>query len=374
MSDQDKRNVRWLRSRPTAAGFSPDKIDADAGIIYDVVMVQEGEAKGHGVKLEPSFIRDLVAYDKSSFGDRGVKARFGHPGASDNTMGMQMGFFKNIRLRNANGLDQAIGDLHLLESAEVSPEKPGMRAWVLKMAEEAPDFMMSSIVFSAGGYYQKKGNKHKVYIADPVFANPDLGDVFVEFGDKGAHFYTDLVDDGAATDNLFQSEMNPHLFVVQALEFLDEHPQLQAFITEHPEKMQAFLHRLGIDIQSNMTDVKYPVTLSAETLASYREDISAELAEAFEAERAELKSGNDSLQSGLAEVERQNTALQTRITQLEADATTLQADLDAANAEIVALKKAPAAEHTDGPTDTDPVKTEKSKTPFWDKFKAKHKI
>lgn len=367
-------DTRWLRSRPTAS-LSPEQVDAENGVLRDVVMVQEGPAKGHGVHLESEFVSQLVTYARYAMGERGVKARFGHPGASDNTMGMQMGYYRNVRKRKGPGDKmQAIGDLHLLEAADESPTKPGMRSYILKMAAESPDFLMSSIVFTAGGYYQRKANGHKVPLDSPYDASPDNGDVFVEFGEKGALLFCDLVDDGAATDNLFSAEANPHLFVSQAEMFLSEHPHLIDFLKNNPEKTLAFLTRLGLELPSNNTPppsnmskiMDFLFGADAEKPESTDEQFAALKAD-FAAAKSRietLQSERDDLTTRLAAADALATELQAKVAQLEADALALKA-------RIVALEKEPAATHTNGDTDTDPVKKELSSTPVWDALRKR---
>ena len=210
----DKHNIpRWFKSRPLPTKFTAEQIDEKNGILRDVVMCQAGPAKGHGVHLEPEFIAGIVAYDVENFSETGIKARFGHPAMSDTTMGKQMGVFKNFRQRG----DQAIADLHLLDSANISPSNPGMKDWMLSMAKENPEFVMSSIVFRGSGHYQRdeKGEKYQIWYwkelkteeGDVVYKyvreKEEFGDIYVEFDPKSesaGHFYTDIVEAGAARD------------------------------------------------------------------------------------------------------------------------------------------------------------------------------
>lgn len=367
---EQNTDIRWLRSRPTPGGFSPDKVDAEKGILYDVVMVEEGPAKGHGVHLEAEFISDLVAYDKRTYGTRGVKARFGHPGASDNTMGMQMGFFRNIRKREEGGKMQAIGDLHLLASADLSPERKEMRQWVLSMAAEAPDFIMSSIVFQGSGHYQRKpnGNKHRMETdIEGGFENynPEWGKVFVEFGENGSHYFTDLVDEGAATNNLFsQAALNPHLFIVQAETILEDYPQLKQFIVSHPEKVLAFLNKLGAKAPQR----KQTFTMS--NLLDYLFGKKEEAPEGFESELAALrtefgdaKTKVTALQTERDDLVKQLQQANSEIQALGAQIMQLGKDAEALKARIAELEKTPAATHTAGDTAA-PAPSEKSLRPY----------
>ena len=356
-------DTRWLRSLPTQGGFTADKIDAEAGIILDVVMVQEGEAKGHEVHLDSEFIDEIVAYDNRNFSKTGLKGRFGHPGASSETMGTQLGIFRNFRKRDQDGKAQAIADLHLLESSELSPSHPGMRSWVLKMAEEQPDFMMSSIVFRGDGYYQRdpEGKKHKLQIAysqdgGRYFKNfkDEYGNVYISLGE---HFYTDLVEAGAATENLFSNQVNPHLFVAQADQFLYDHPELKSFIQSHPEKVTAFFATLGIPLTGTTTVVapKPPSTKMAFSLSDWLLGKStSEEGEDLQAVRTALESAKEQMTALQAEKE----AAENRANEAEQGAAALQSalgeletKLSKAVDRITELEAKPAALHTGGPTE-----------------------
>lgn len=364
-------SIRWFRSRPTAPGFESGKIDVEHGIIRDVVMVEEGEAKGHGVHLEEEFINDLVAYDQLHFSERGVKARLGHPGASDNTMGMQLGFFRNVRKRRKDGKMQAIGDLHLLDSADQSPTKPNMRAWMLSMAAEAPDFVMSSIVFRIGALYQRKANGHKRPVGMNKWGEPEGHDpelpVFVEFGEHGAHYYTDLVEQGAATDSLFSTQVNDHLYVAQAERFLEEHPHLIKFINQHPEKVHGFLARLGVAAAPASQPSKFSMSKILNYLLGSKDDAGSNTPAPDTVDAAELTALRTEFESARTQVQSLQTerdALKTQLAEAKTTATSLSAQIDdlklqvqQANARIAELEKEPAAEHSDGPTEPAEKKT-----------------
>jgi hypothetical protein len=160
---------------------------------------------------------------------------------------------------------------------------------VLQMAAEAPDFLMSSIVFQASGYYQRKANGHK----KPLLAETDYDaslPVYVEFDAEtgAAHYNTDLVEDGAATSSLFGTEANRRLFAVRAHEWLDQNPDIQKFITENPEKVQEFLLRLGLSKRKNMENFSWKKWLFGESDAEPD-------AEALAALRAELESAKSAI-------------------------------------------------------------------------------
>lgn len=379
-----EHDTRWLRSRPTDGGFQSGNIDAENGIIRDVVMVQEGEAKGHDVFLEGSFISDIVKYDNKHFSKTGVKARFGHPGASSETMGTQMGAFHNFRERQVGGKMQAIADLHLLDSANESPTHPGMRDWMLKMAAERPDFVMSSIVFKASYYYQKApdGTEHVLkFSSDPFdgekFSNhkPEYGNVFVKFGQ---HYYTDMVEAGAATESLFSNQVNSHLFVAQADEFLQEHPNIKEFIKANPDKVTAFFASLGIQIvqpQPHMQKYTLWQWLSGEASApSAQEDIDQLRVElnALKTDVQALKQGKEAAENRVAELTQELTTATEALRASQEEVRSLNAQIVALGDEVELLKQQPAGAHPGGQAAANG--TVLSKTPVWDRVKAQYGI
>lgn len=360
MNIQALHHVRRFRSQPV--GLAGGRIDVEAGIIHDVVMVEEGPAKGHGVHLDADFVENLVAYDRANFAERGVKARLGHPDMCSDAQGTQLGFFRNIRKRKQGDKMQAIGDLHLLDAADLSPSKPNARAWALQMAAEAPDFFMSSIVFVGSGYYQRKGNKHKKPVLEEADYDAELP-LFVEFdAEKGAaHYNTDLVEDGAATSSLFSTGANPHLFVSRVHDFLDDNPEVFQFAQANPDRVQELLLRLGIahttpTAQKKMSKFSLIKCLYGEPQeADPTPDDLTQLG-------SELSTVKDSLSALTTEV----SDLTTERDALTVKVSDLTTQLSAAQAEVARLGALPAAPPTGGDTpgtataepkayDTDPI-------------------
>lgn len=326
------------------------RFDEENGIIYDVVMVQEGPAKGHGVHLEAEFIEAVIAYDKRYFRNTGLKARFGHPGASSETMGTQLGRFLDFRTREKDGKMQGIANLHLLASADKSPSHPNMREWVMSMAKEDPDFIMSSIVFEGSGYYQREesGRKKRMKFDDfgyPTNHDPDK-EIYVEFdANAGAkHYYTDLVEQGAATDSLYSMSVNPHLFVSQAEQFLQDHPHILKFIAEHPDKVAQFFQRLGINI---ISPSQTPPPMSGNKTSF----LSALLGSANKSpEQLAAEQFDAALTERFAEVQAENQRLSAQVTALQTEATALRDALTALAARVEKVEATPIAPPTGGDT------------------------
>lgn len=357
MTPEELQQIRWMRSQPRALEFDAARIDAEKGILYDVVMAEEGDAKGHDLTLEEEFILDLVAYDRKHYSKIGLKNRFGHPNASEDTMGTQMGRFLNFRTRKKDGKMQAIADLHLLEASNLSPTKPNMKEWMVTMAQEAPDFVMQSIVFKPGRYYQKYKDGSKRYIWEYqktkqqdgsvaetwISSDPVLGKVFVEFGPKGEHYYTDTVEAGAATESLFSNDASPHLFVSKALSWLEDHPELKSFAQQHPDKVFEFLSQLGIQLQPQKPKNQMSLLEKLFGKKPITEDIlmSAE-------EITELRSKMAEVETLLSNSTKELETLKTEIAALKQTITAKETELTAANTRIAELEAEPAGSHTNG--------------------------
>lgn len=246
MSQPEKPNKRWFSG--SKISFANTNVDAEAGIIRNVILCQVGPAKGHGVHLEQSFIDDLNAYAQKHH-QKGMKSRFGHPSMSTDALGSEVGRFHNFSVDGS----KIRADLHLYNSANLSPTHPQTKDWLLSMAAEDPEAIMCSIVFKPKYEYQYDDNGERIDIwfcdkrgnwkrcsnthgeANKYDPNKDL---YVELDD---FYFTDIVDQGAATDKLFSAQFNRDKFAVIATEFLNDNPEIDSFLKDHPEKISEFI-------------------------------------------------------------------------------------------------------------------------------------
>ncbi len=220
---------RWFK---TDINFEqPDlKVDAEKGIIRDVSVCTAGEAKGHDVMLEQSFIEDVVRLGNEW--QTGLKCRFGHPTMSSEALGTYLGRFTNFRV---SGI-KAIADLQL---DELSKDAPGgdLYSYVLAMAQKNPDMFGTSIVFMYKDFYHydEDGQKQKG-------GNPGDGPTFASIDKLLA---TDVVDEPAANPGgLFSGvNFNSEQFAVRIAGFLDENPDIWQFVDKHPDKFKPFLDK-----------------------------------------------------------------------------------------------------------------------------------
>lgn len=175
-------------------GLGIGNVDFENDIINDVVIVQEGMAKGHGVWLDAKFISDIAFQGNEN---SPIKSRFGHPNMCGNSLGDYLGVYKDFRVREFKGKTQAIANLHLDRTvADKSPKyDKSLIDYVLNFANKNPDMFGNSIVFSG------KSEDRKVEVDGKKIARE-----YMILSKKG-FTASDIVDDPAATEGMF-SEYN----------------------------------------------------------------------------------------------------------------------------------------------------------------------
>jgi hypothetical protein len=335
-------NPRFLKSGRisfAAAKENGSRVNFESRTITDVIMCQVGEAKGHGVHLEQSFIEAGIAYANKHHASIGLKCRFGHPAMSNDALGTEVGRFKNFRVVD----DKMVADLHIYQSANLSPTHPGAGDWILSMAEEDPNAIMCSIVFVPGEEYQYDEEGNKFYIAQNKKKYNPENKVYTELQELWA---TDLVDDGAATDKLFSAIANPDKFAVVATQFLDEHPKIAEFLMQKPEKLQEFLNTYqGLKNQFQTNNSKqmkikflsaWAFALSLFGLADKKED---ELPDVTAEHFGKLNDECTRLSSELAQKTKDNEALQAQVDALGTDKTTLSGRITELQGQLADEKK-----------------------------------
>ena len=210
---------------PPVFNTSFEEINSSEGIIKGVVIAQKGEITGHGVWADDTFLTQLV--EKGKEYKAGVKARFGHPNMSSTALGTYLGRFKNYRVSNG----QAIADLYIDNSAKKSPNG-NLYDYIFAMASENPDMFGASIVFKPDSTeFKKTGEK------DEDGKEKEIG-----YARISQLLATDLVDEPAATDGLFETFSHEDI-ACQVTEFLDAHPEVWEIADKHPEVMESFMSK-----------------------------------------------------------------------------------------------------------------------------------
>lgn len=194
---------RYLRA-PKAEGGTP-KVDPmggyrKQGIIRGVSVTTRGEALGHGMWLDQEFV-DATTRNINSF-NKGVKARFTHPGLSSDGLGTFLG-----RVMNAHTEDgRTIADLHFSQAGHNTPDGD-LAAYVMGLASEDPEAFGLSIVFEPdSGAEDLFTAEHKD--EHGTFASPDADNTQnLPHARLAALRAADVVDEPAANpDGLFHRE------------------------------------------------------------------------------------------------------------------------------------------------------------------------
>jgi hypothetical protein len=254
--------MEWFRSSSTYA--KRGTVDREKGAIFGVSVNTVGEAKGHGVHLEQSFVERVAELGNAE--KNGLKARFGHPSMCSTALGTFLGRFKNFRVEG----EQVLADLFLSGSAKDAPGG-NLYDYVLGLAESESDMFGTSIVFTVGEEYQLEGDDRTFVTCDKLHA-------------------CDVVDDPAANPDGLFSAFNQDALSSQVSEFLGTHPEIYEILSTKPEIVKQFMknyeqfnNRKG---ESEMTeDVKEVEELeTAETVEveQLETDVVEEVAESTE--------------------------------------------------------------------------------------------
>lgn len=181
--------AKWVRSS-LAKGLElkegRPEIDRENRVIEGFAVVSKGEARGHNVMLDETFLDQVVEHGNKA--KRGVKMRFDHPNASNTSMGTALGRAKRFRRDG----EVVRADAHLLNAASKSPNGD-LATYVMDLAEEDPAAFGASLVFVGDELDQRDEDGNRIKGA-PKLAR--LGKLLA----------TDVVDDPAANPGGFLSE------------------------------------------------------------------------------------------------------------------------------------------------------------------------
>jgi hypothetical protein len=206
-------------------------------VIRDVAVVTEGEALGHGVFLDASFVQTVI--EQGNAFKRGLKARFGHPTMCSEALGTYLGRFKNLRAVETEMGLKAVADMHLAESAKAAPGGD-LHAYVMKFANDDPEAFGTSIVFRMGDAYRKdkNGKKYKVnaYSGAPVDMNVDEEDLEPEiYASCDKLFGCDFVDEPAANPDGLYSAFSAETIAGKVGRFFEQYPDVVQTLATNPD-------------------------------------------------------------------------------------------------------------------------------------------
>lgn len=249
----------WAKSKAILGAPTPANIDSARGILYDVVLCQamqpRGEAGSFKVYNEEEdeledirvitgqdFIERLVILGQRQ-GENGHQVRFGHPGMCDQVLGTYCGRVKNIRLRD----NQAIGDIYLSAASENAPGKGNLKEYIINLAKEDSQAIMMSIVFTPDEpYFINEEGIKEIYSGTPeqnyyLSSLPEPNRCIYET--VRAWHYTDFVDAGANSTDLFRGFKGEKMLSAKLFEFLDENPGVWDALVDQPEIVRKFTEK-----------------------------------------------------------------------------------------------------------------------------------
>jgi len=163
----------------------------DPDILKGVAVITKGEARGHGLEIDDTALEQVVVLGNSR--KTGVKARFGHPGMSTESMGTFLGRMKSFR--KEDGVVRA--NLHLDPTSHESPNGD-LGAYVEQLAETDPEAFGASIVF--------QGSKEVRLDSEGLPAKNADGEQLLPLVRIEKLHAVDVVDEPAANDGLFSTQ------------------------------------------------------------------------------------------------------------------------------------------------------------------------
>lgn len=318
-------------------------IDAEKGLLSNVQICLEGEAKGHGVFLPPEFIQGLA--DQGNAYKLGMKVRFGHPSMCNDALGTYLGRALNFTVRELTRQDgtKCTGCFADIQLAEEAKKAPGgdLYSWTLSAAQNSPDTFGQSIVFNYADFYVvgADGTQHLWSAEDRE--SDEAYDSFMGKSADGkiyamlAEFLgTDFTDSPAATDGVFSSDQ----LAAQASEFLDDHPEIfrvlgdQARITDFLSRYNLYRESQGLEqvVIASLSEMDPNARLSKLQAAKDKE--LAALTEKLGAAQKEFDGKLSALQADLDKANTLLSATSEKLTKAEADLGATAEQLTAAQA------------------------------------------
>jgi hypothetical protein len=373
---KESNQSRWFSTGYLAHGIGAVKPEIHA--LENANVIQVGEAKGHGLWIDEEFCASVVEAGNAT-GDKGLKARFGHPDMCSDALGTFLGKWKNFSI-GSDGI--ARGTLFLSSTASESP-KGDLRKYIEEMATKEPDYFGTSIVFSRD--FEKEDDFMSLNTVDfdlfdelgnkvgtqKRFKSPDSRNVnnYPHARLQKIHA-ADLVDDPAATDSMFSGVGGTEL-ASKVSEYLDTHPEILKslsdnkeiveILSKYPDQIKPFIDRFTANRKekTNMEAEKITevaesttTTTTVTTVEKTEEAEPAETAETVKPDEAKPVEEEAAPSGELATIKKEIEELakakeeadaklseQVEIEKLKAEKEKLKSDLDEANRKLAALQK-----------------------------------
>jgi len=336
----------------TANAGATLNVNRDARIVKNVIVAKAGEAKGHDMHVESSFLSDALSFAKKKMKGR-VPVYMGHRWDPNF---YQMGYLHNLRME---GEDSLIADLKVYEAADLSPAGEGMPEWFFSLAEEDASAVNLSMSFKRSAMYQydKSGNAVDLEFDyyNWTWKTIHAGKKFVRFGEWNS---TDIVHKGALTDSLFSADGDTEASIAFS-QFANSDGFIEWF-RHHTERFpQLNEYYAG---KNKYSIGKFFNSLFSHNTAKEMDPKSTTPAVAPAVEPPVV------IDAAAREENEEIKALGTQLAAMHTQITEMQAQLAAKDTEIQALKAAPAAAPTTVKvTDTSRIEASDSEGRSWER-------
>lgn len=223
------------------------RVDKELGIIYDVVAMQEGEARGHQLWADNITLRMMAQLGNLS--SRPIRGRFGHPGMSENATGKQVSTNRNFQVIG----NKLVHEFHAYEEARLSPSfTKDPIEFIFQVAENSPTELGESVVIDTETVWVLESGEE---FRTENF-RPDRDDEGNPLGVTTPYpvmrpekfYYVDIVSEGALTPDgmftMFSGIDNFNSYAEQAFRFLDAYKSKYNLTDEQlDQKLKALLRK-----------------------------------------------------------------------------------------------------------------------------------
>lgn len=230
--------ARGLLAASETDAISRDGGMYDSGVIHDVAIITRGEALGHDLWIDGTFLDQVETSLKS--GD-GIRARFAHPNLSGDGLARKLG---RVTFSRRDG-DIVRGDLHFYKASHSTPDGD-LANYVMDLASEDPELFGVSIAFQhdkpAENVFRQN---HGGYGA---FKSPDKDNSHNHQHARLEMLHAaDVVDTPASNpDGLFHATSVPHeadSVMAYALGVTDHRPECSDLMGVDPDRLRGFASR-----------------------------------------------------------------------------------------------------------------------------------
>jgi hypothetical protein len=196
-------------------------VDRENDVLKNTCIANYGENK-NGTFFDDAFLQNIVEQGNNP---KGIKSRFGHPNMCSTAFGSYIGRYRNFSKQEIDSKKSVFADLYLdpiTKKTQVEGKGITMYEYIMSMAETNPDMFGNSIHIFADNFEKEiDGKMQTLHKLEKLKA-------------------CDLVDDPAATDELFSADGDLGAVVTQ---FLDENPSIFETISKDPNIIEDFFER-----------------------------------------------------------------------------------------------------------------------------------